>query len=46
MSPPTRVRWMREKSFVTPVEVHSGQATKVVPVIETSSSNSCAQDAH
>ncbi len=46
MSPPTRVRWMRERSLVTLVDVHCGQATTVLPLIETSSSNSCAQLAH
>jgi hypothetical protein len=46
MSPPTRVRWILEKSLLTPVEEHSGQATIVPPLMDTSSSNSCEHDAH
>ena len=46
MSPPTRVRWILEKSFVTVVEEHCGQATMVPPLIETSSSNSWSQLVH
>ena len=39
MSPPTRVRWKRESSLSTLVDVHFGQATTTEPEAETSSSN-------
>ena len=46
MSPPTRVRWNVEKSFCRSVDVHSGQATTIAPLDETSSSNRWSQLAH
>jgi hypothetical protein len=46
MSPPTRVRWKRERSFVMSFDVHDGQATSVVPLADTSSSNRWLQDVH
>ncbi len=46
MSPPTRVRWNFESSFDTSCDVHSGQATMVVPAGETSSSKWCWQATH
>ena len=45
MSPPTRVRWNDDSSFVISVDVHCGQATTVAPE-KTSSSNRCVHDVH